>query len=224
MNPIPNEYAEAALEITEYSHLMWSKGYVEANGGNISIRLSGDTIITTPTMESKGQLRPEDMVICTLQGDKIYGKRDASSEIKTHIAVYRSNPQAKSVVHSHPPYTCSYAFTDSLPFSFMSAEALFWLDKMCVVPFITPGSDELSNEIERLCKGSSVILLRNHGLITWGGSIKEAWWRTEAMESSCKISHIIKERGDTPVYLSERDRLSLQKIKESYFNREERYD
>ena len=218
MNPIPNEYADAALEITEYSHLMWRKGYVEANGGNISLRLSGDMIISTPTMESKGLLRPEDMVISTFKGDKIYGNRSASSETKTHIAVYKSNPQAKAVIHSHPPYTCSFAFTDSLPFNLMSAEAIFWLDKMCIVPFIMPGSEELSNEIEHKCKGSSVILLRNHGLITWGESIKEAWWRTEAMESNCKISHIIKERGDTPVNLSERERLSLENLRDSNFN------
>ncbi|PKP00544.1 MAG: hypothetical protein CVU13_03315 [Bacteroidetes bacterium HGW-Bacteroidetes-8] len=219
MNPIPNDYAEAALEITEYSHLMWSKGYVEANGGNISLKLSGDMIISTPTMESKGLLRPEDMVISTFKGDKIYGNRFASSEIKTHIAVYRSNPEAKAVIHTHPPYTCSFAFTNSLPFKSMSVEALFWLDKMCIVPFIMPGSVELSLEIEHHCKGNSVILLRNHGLITWGESIKEAWWRTEAMESNCKISHIIKERGDTPVNLSERERLSLENLRNSYFNR-----
>ncbi len=216
MNPIPKEYAESALEITEYSHLMWSKGYVEANGGNISLRLSGDMIISTPTMESKGLLSPEDMVISSFKGDKIYGNRFASSEIKTHIAVYRSNPQAKAVIHTHPPYTCSFAFTNSLPFNSMSVEALFWLDKMCIVPFIMPGSEELSNEIEHQCKGSTVILLRNHGLITWGESIKEAWWRTEAMESNCKISHIIKERGDTPLNLSERERLTLENLRNSY--------
>ena len=219
MNPIPDEYTKAALEITEYSHMMWSKGYVEANGGNISLKISPDLIISTPTMESKWMLKPDDMVISTLKGERLFGHKAASSEIKTHIAVYRSNPKAKAVIHSHPPYTCSFAFTDSLPFDSLSAESIFWIDRICIVPFIIPGSEELSKEIEHLCKGKHVILLRNHGLLTWGESIKEAWWRTEAMESNCRISHIIKERRDTSVQLSHRERVMLEKLKESFNNR-----
>lgn len=205
MQSIPSEFLSIAREISEYSRLAWNKGFVEANGGNISVRLPGNLLISTPTLESKNDLQEDDMVISNFYGEKIYGNRDASSELFSHIAIYKSNPDAISVIHTHPPYTCSFACTNSLPFSNITPESVVWANKISVIPYFLPGSKELADMIVKLSEGVRVLLLRNHGLITWGETLKEAWWRSEVMENCCRISHLIMERGDNPVYLNEKE-------------------
>jgi len=211
MQSLPSEFLTFAREITEYSHLAWQKGFTEANGGNISIRLPDNLIISTPTLESKRDLNDDDMVISNFQGKKIFGKREASSEITSHIAVYKSNPEANAVIHTHPPYTCSFACSNKLPFRNITPESVLWTGKIEVLPFVIPGSEELSEMILNLSAGAKVILLRNHGLITWGESMREAWWRTEVMENTCRISHFIIERGDSAALLTEDEVAMIEK-------------
>lgn len=201
-----------AVSLSEFSKLLWERGHAEANGGNLSIKLGENLLITTPTMMSKGELMADDMVVCNFNGDVIYGLTKPSSEIKSHVAVYRANEGARAIVHSHPVYTCSYAFTQSLPFDPMSPESVFWLGDIGVIEYILPGSPELAKDIELRCKGKYVIMLRNHGLITWGTSIKEAFWRTEVMENHCRISHIISERRDNPRALTEREKVFIGRM------------
>ena len=172
MQSLPSEFLTFAREITEYSHLAWQKGFTEANGGNISVRLPDNLIMSTPTLESKRDLQDDDMVISNLQGKKIFGKREVSSEIKSHIAIYKLNPDAFSVIHTHPPYTCSFACTNKLPFSNITPESVLWTGKIALLPFALPGSEELSDLIMKLSAGMKVILMMNHGLLTWGESSK----------------------------------------------------
>ncbi|MHC1778627.1 MAG: class II aldolase/adducin family protein [Bacteroidales bacterium] len=211
MQSLPSEFLAFAREITEYSHLAWQKGFTEANGGNISIRLPDNLIMSTPTLESKRDLQDEDMVISNFHGKKIFGKRDASSEITSHIAIYKANPEALSVIHTHPPFTCSFACTNNLPLSNITPESVLWTGKIAIIPYHLPGSEELSDMILNLSVGSKVLLLRNHGLITWGESLKEAWWRTEVMENTCRISHYISVRGDSATLLTEDEVAMIEK-------------
>ncbi len=211
MESIPSEYFSYAKLLSEYSLKACEQGFTEANGGNLSIRISQELIITTPTMMSKGDLKSDDMVICNLSGDIIYGSRSPSSELFSHIAIYKMNEDAGAIIHTHPPFVCSYACTGELPEKHLSAESYIWLNSICAIPFIMPGSEDLSREIERQCRDKRVILLRNHGLITWGSNIRDAWWRTEIMERHCKISHLIKVRGDQPKPLTNKELIMLEK-------------
>ncbi len=212
MNSLPSEFLEIAQMISEYSQLCWNRGFVEANGGNISVRLPGNLLISTPSMRSKNNLREYDMVISNFLGEKIYGSGDASSELTTHIAIYMSNPDAAAVIHTHPPYTCSYAFTNSLPLDGLSPESVIWTERVGVIPYLLPGSVELYEEVLKASERTEVLLLRNHGLITWGKNLREAWWRTEVMENNCRISHYITERGDIANKIS-KEQISLLKTR-----------
>ena len=213
MNTLPLEFSSWANELAKYSRIIWEKGFAEANGGNLSVKISEDLMMTTPTMMSKGELTSNDMVICNLKGDIVFGNHSPSSEIYSHLAIYNANENAMAIVHSHPPYSSSYAYTEDMPFKSLSAETVLWIGDICVIPFVTPGSIELSKEIERLCKGKHVLLLRNHGLITWGENLQEAIWRTEIMERNCKISHLITARGALPSKLTNRQIGILEKLK-----------
>lgn len=216
MTTMPLEFLPWANDLARYSRLVWELGFAEANGGNLSVKISEDLIMTTPTMMSKGELTPEDMIVCNLKGDIAFGAKSPSSELHSHLAIYHVNEKAKAIVHSHPPYTTSYAYTSELPIESLSAEAVLWIGDICNIPFIMPGSVELSKEIERVCKDKYVLLLRNHGLMTWGESLQNAMWRTEVMERYCEISHLITARGSTPAKLTHRQVIMLEKLKEDF--------
>lgn len=211
---IPERYTQAAKQLATFSHLLYQKGFADANGGNLSVKPDENIIITTPTLESKGSLEYGDMVITDINGKHLYGLKSASSELSSHLAVYRANPKARAVIHSHPPYVCSYAYTKSTPLIETSPETLIWTGEICDIPFIMPGSPELAKKMEKECINRQVILLRNHGLITWGENLRDAWWRTEVFEHHCKICHLISTRGDSPVKLNEEGIKRLIKLRD----------
>ncbi len=213
MKTIPLEFFPWAKQLATYSRMVWELGYTKANGGNLSLKIAEDLIMTTPTMMSKGDLTVDDMVVCNFKGDIVFGYRSPSSEINSHLAIYNVNENAKAVVHSHAPYSCSYAFTNEMPPSNLSPDSVLWLGDICEIPFLLPGSNELSKEIERLCKDKYVLLLRNHGLMTWGESLQNAVWRTEVMEGYCRISHLISTRGASLRELSSEQIAMLEKLR-----------
>ena len=96
-------------QIVEIGRLAYQKGWVAANDGNISVRLAADRILATPTGVSKGMMEPEDLIICDLDGKKIEGERDCTSEIMMHTTIYRMRPDVKAVVHAHPPVATGFA-------------------------------------------------------------------------------------------------------------------
>src|SRR5580704_13055387 len=90
-------------DIVKVGRLMFDKGWIAANDGNITIRLDDDRILATPTGVCKGMMRPDDIIICNLDGDKICGERERTTEMGMHVTIYRMRPDIRSVVHAHPP-------------------------------------------------------------------------------------------------------------------------
>ncbi len=213
MCSIPSHFLPLSQKIIEYATLLWERGFVATNGGNISVKTAEGFILSTPTMVSKGELLPEEMVVVNMLGNKLFGFKEASSELNSHIAIYRANPQANAIIHSHPPYSCSYACSDSLPFMDITPEAVIWVDNLALIPYISPNTEELADAIGNASVESRVLLLKNHGLFTWGENLREAWWRTEAMESLCKVSHLISARGGEALSLSKKE---IEEIRKKY--------
>lgn len=190
--------------IVEYSRLVWSRGLVDGNGGNLSVKVSDNLYMVTPTMFSKRDVTVSDL--CFVDGNGVmveelmrrYGQSAGirpTSEFATHLAVYRADPSAMAIVHTHPPYTCSYAFTDAVPAQALSPESAIWMGELQMVPYAPAGSEELASSVERNAAGRNVLVLQNHGLIAWGRNLKEAFWRTEVVESHCRICSIMESRG-----------------------------
>jgi L-fuculose-phosphate aldolase len=190
---------------------------VEGNGGNITLKISDFLIIATPTLFSKKGLTVDDLVIIDKNGVQLYGENKVTSEIASHLAVYRANPMAQSVVHSHPPYTCSYAYTENFPTQLLSPESIVWIDDLVFAPYSLPGSDELAAQVFSLSKGKSVLVLQNHGLLTWGESIRDAYWRTEIVENHCRISYLIESRKAVPRQFSYKQLTQLHELKKRFF-------
>ena len=96
-------------EIVRYGRMLHQRGFVAACDGNLSVRLPGDRIVVTPTGVSKGAMRPADMVIVDLEGERVAGRRNVTSEIGMHLLVYRMRPDIQAICHAHPPTATGFA-------------------------------------------------------------------------------------------------------------------
>lgn len=214
--PIPKMFYDQAFTLCYYSELLWQKSLVEGNGGNLSLKLDNNLFMTTPTLHSKNGLNEKDLVIVDSLGNQLYGDNRVTSELFAHLAIYKNNPDIGGVIHSHPPYTCSYAFSSSIPSVPLSAEAVIWMEDLILAPYNMPGSQEFFDQIESLSRGRYVIALQNHGLIAWGKDLKEAFWRTEVVEAHCKISHIMESRGATPRHFTYKQMTQLSDLRNRF--------
>ncbi|MGZ9586928.1 class II aldolase/adducin family protein [Paenibacillus marinisediminis] len=173
---------EAKKMICEIGRRMYNKNFVAANDGNITIKTGPNTIWATPTGVSKGFMTPDMLVKLDLSGKVLAGKRKPSSEIKMHLRVYKENPNVTAVVHAHPPVATSFAIAGIDLDKAVSPEAVVILGTVPVAPYATPGTEEVPNSIAPYCKDYNAVLLANHGALTWGTDIIEAYYRMESLE------------------------------------------
>lgn len=173
---------EAKKMLCEIGQRIYMKGFVAANDGNISIKTGSNSIWVTPTGVSKGFMTPDMMVKLDLDGNTIDGKNKPSSEVKMHLRVYKENPEVNAVVHAHPPVSTSFAIAGIDLDKPILPEAVVLLGKVPVAPYATPGTNEVPESIAPYCKEYNAVLLANHGVLTWGKDIIEAYYRLESLE------------------------------------------
>ena len=134
---------ELRQDIVEIGKLVYQKGWVAANDGNISIRLDDGRILCTPTGVSKGMMQPDDLIICDMQGNKIEGRRERTSEIAMHLTIYGMRSDIRSVVHAHPPVATGFA-TAGKPLNLAPLpEVIIGLGCVPLANYGLPGTPEL---------------------------------------------------------------------------------
>jgi autoinducer 2 (AI-2) kinase len=159
---------------------------ITATGGNVSVRVPGEEAIwITPSAMFKGGLDPEIMVKVGTDGRKISEGGAPSSESVVHLAIYRARPSANAVIHCHAPNATILANTD-LPFLPISTEAAF-VGEVPRLPFIMPGTTELAEAVGKAAEDSHAVLLKNHGLLVAGPSLRKAADMTEVVERTAEI-------------------------------------
>lgn len=173
--------AEAREEILEIGRRMYQKGFVAANDGNISCLIGPDRLLTTPTGVSKGFMTAADLVETDLSGRVITGGRP-STELPAHLRVYQENPEAGAVVHAHSPAATAFACAGMALDQPVLAEAVVQLGQVPLAPFALPGTTEVPDSIAPFCRDYGAVLLANHGPLTWGRGLMEAWFRMETVE------------------------------------------
>ena len=195
INSYPTD-AEAKEMILEIGRRMYTKNFVAANDGNISCKVDDDTIWTTPTGVSKGFMSANDLVKLRLDGTIInQGKRKPSSEVKMHLRIYKERNDACAVCHAHPPIATSFAVARMGLNQEIYPEAIVNLGTVPCVPYEVTGSARLADSIAPYTQNHNALLLANHGAVTWGTSLTEAWFRLESLEHYAMITmyacHII---------------------------------
>jgi L-fuculose-phosphate aldolase len=187
--------AEAAIraDIVEVGRRLYLKGLVAGNEGNVSVR-AGDRLYVTPGGACKGFLKPEDVVATDLDGRALAGAR-ATSEILMHVAVYRQRPDVRAVVHAHPPTATGFAVAGIPLDRPMLAEPVVTLGPVPVVPFGTPSTPDLADQVAGAIVSAHALLLANHGGLTVGETIWRAWERMETLEQFARIALVARLLG-----------------------------
>ena len=202
-------------DIVEVGRRMYARGYVASNDGNISIRLDDTTILTTPKSVSKGFMTPDMMVVVGLDGKKIRGTRDASSELLMHLEVYKNRPDVRAVVHAHPPIATGFAVAGIPLDRAVLAEVVTTLGSIPIAEYGTPSTPELPAAVRKYIKAHDGLLLANHGALTIGPDVYAAYYKMETIEHFAKISLVTRQLGRENL-LSREEVHRLQELRGNY--------
>jgi L-fuculose-phosphate aldolase len=179
---------EVRQEIVRVGKLLHDKGFIAATDGNVSVRLDGNRILATPTCMCKGMMTVEDLVTVDLQGRKLEGFRDVSSEIGMHLMIYRRCPDTCAIVHAHPPTATGFAAAGMALDQALVSEIVISLGEVPLAEYATPGTPELADSLEPLVAEHNAILMANHGVVTHGEDLLTAYMRMETVEHFAKIA------------------------------------
>jgi L-fuculose-phosphate aldolase len=175
---------ETATKLVEIARRLYDRNMNAALGGNVSIRL-GDEIAITPAGINKGFMAEEDVVIVDMNGTKLRGNGKPSSEGKMHYEVYKLRPDVQAIIHAHPPFAVAFALAHhDLPDDILP-EATTLLGHVSCLPYMTPSTIELACEVAEGLTHRNAVLMANHGAITVGVDLEEAYNRMELLEQTC---------------------------------------
>lgn len=181
-------FQEEREAVCRVGKLLYDRGYVAANDGNISVRVGEGRLLITPSGVSKGRMTPDMLLVTDLDGAVIEGNRHPSSEGKMHLEVYRGRPDVNAVVHAHPPVSTAFAVCRrGLETPYLS-ELVAGLGQVpCTPSFAMLSTEEVPQSVRPYLADHNALLLANHGALAWGGDLWEAFDRLETVEHTAKI-------------------------------------
>jgi L-fuculose-phosphate aldolase len=207
--------SQLRADIVEVGRRMYVRGYTASNDGNISVRLGTDRLLMTPKSVCKGFMTPDMMCITDLEGRKLQGDRDPSSEMLMHLEVYRQRPDVQAVVHAHPPTATGFAVAGIPLDRAVLAEVLTTLGSIPIAAYATPSTKELPEAVRKYIKAHDGMLLANHGALTVGADLFGAYYKMETIEHFAKISLVARMLGRENL-LSREEVLRLQELRGAY--------
>lgn len=200
--------------IVDIGRRMYERRYVAANDGNISARLDGDRILTTPTGVSKGFMTPESLVVVDLNG-KVLGEGKPSTELPLHLFIYRERPDVKAVVHAHPPYATGFATAGLALDKCVLAEVIVTIGTVPLAEYGTPSTEELPNTLRPFVHSCEAFLMANHGAVTVGQHLMDAYFKMERVEHYAQIVFLARALGGERVLPREQVE-KLYSLREQY--------
>ncbi len=174
---------------------MYNRHLISANDGGISIKVDNDKILITPTQVSKGFMEEEDIVAIDLEGNILHGNKKPSSEFLLHTTVYKNNKNINAIVHAHPVTVSAFAIIGRAVDMNYMPEAYMSLGYFPVAKYAKPGTKELALSVKDYVNKYNGCLLANHGAISWGKNIYNAYYLMEQLEFYCKTSLIAEKIG-----------------------------
>src|SRR5512142_2701032 len=201
-------------DIVRCGLLLHSSGFIAATDGNISVRLDDNRVLVTPTGMSKGMMKTSDLVIVDMEGRKLKGRREVTSEIGMHLLVYRMRSDVNAVVHAHPRTATGFAAAGIALNQPLVCEVVIGLGQIPLAPYGTPGTPELAETLKPLIPDFDAILMANHGVVTYGADLQSAYMKMETVEHFAQITlvtHLLGkqqplETGDLEKLIASRNR------------------
>ncbi len=211
-----NEF-EIKKQICEIGKRIYDKGMVASNDGNISVKISDNEFLCTPTGVSKGFMTPE--YICKVDRDGKVIQANAgfkpSSEIKMHMRVYKERPDVNAVVHAHPVYATGFAIAGIPLTQPIMPEAVIALGCVPIAEYGTPSTEEIPDAVSKYLQSFDAVLLENHGALSFSDSLLSAYHKMESVEFYAKLLYISKQLGG-PKELSDSQVQRLYEIRRQF--------
>ena len=189
---------------------IYNKGFAAGNDGNISHRIGPNEVLCTPTMVSKGFLKPEDLCTCDMEGKQLSGRRKRTSEVLLHLAIMKERADVKSVVHCHPPHATAFAVAHEPIPQCVLPEVEVFLGDVPITKYETPGGQQFADTVLPFVKKSNVIILANHGTVSFGESVERAYWWTEILDAYCRILMLARDLGKINYFTEGKQRELLE--------------
>jgi L-fuculose-phosphate aldolase len=186
---------ELRRDLVRFSRMLHRLGFMPGTSGNLSVRLDDQRLLVTPTGVSKFLLRSADMVIVDLQGRQLEGSRKVTSEVSMHLAVYHHRGDVTAVIHSHPPIATAFACVGRGLEEILCQEAVMTLGVVPLATYATTGTEEVAASLAPLIPDHDAILLANHGAVSYGGTLLQAFQKMETVEHLAQIALVAHQLG-----------------------------
>ncbi len=202
-------------DIIHVGKRVYERGYVASNDGNISARINDKKVIITPTGVSKGFMEPDDLVIVDYDGNVLSKGKKPSSEVYMHLRIYKERPDINSVCHAHPIHATGYAVAGQSLDKCVLPEVVISLGAIPLVEYGTPGTAEFYTPLLKYLKDHEAFLLANHGALTIGSDVLNAYHKMETLEHFAHIHYVASQVGHINV-LPKEDVQKLYDLRERF--------
>ena len=190
---------------------LYKKGLTTTSGGNISLKISEEHILITPSATDKGRMRWKEVGIMSMMGENLTPELKPSIEKDLHLNIYKKNTEVTAIIHAHPVFATSFTATRCTINTGLTAEARAICGEPRFVPYALMGSADLAQVTAEHSSEADVLLLENHGILTTGKTLLSAFDKLEVLENAAKMTLIVeltgKKKGLSPSRLRELDRL-----------------
>ncbi|MBQ6457567.1 MAG: class II aldolase/adducin family protein [Kiritimatiellae bacterium] len=200
-------------QMCEMGRRIYSRGYTDGNGGNLSVRVGEDLVLCSPTLCSKGFMKPEDICLVDMDAGQLCGYRPRTSEVKVHIAMMKA-AGFSACIHCHPPHCNAFLFAGIVPPNGVNPEADIFFNQIPLAPYGTPGSEAVAANVAKAAAKSNVVFMENHGIVCGGRDIEEAEWFAENADAYCQTLLLAAGHGKRVQQVGEesvRDFLAIRK-------------
>jgi L-fuculose-phosphate aldolase len=199
-------------DICEIGRRIYAKGFAAANDGNITVRIGENEVLCSPTLHCKGFLNPDDICTIDMKGNQTAGRKKRSSEALLHLEIYKQRADIKSVVHCHPPHATAFAIAREAIPQCVLPEVEVFLGDVPITKYETPGGQAFADTILPFVSKTNVIILANHGTVSFGEDVERAYWWTEILDSYCRMLMLARQLGPINFFNEEKERelLSLK--------------
>ncbi len=209
--------------LCEMGQRLYARQFVAGNDGNLSHRLPNQRILCTPTLISKGFMKPQDICLVDLDGHRLSGPRSPTSEILMHLEVYKNDPSTQAVVHCHPPHVTAFAMTDQDVPTMLLPEMEMFLGEVPRASYETPGTAAFAAVLRPYIGRANTVILSNHGVVGWAESLERAMWQVELLDAYCRLLILAKQVGNIRPIPSEKI-AELQQQRNRFFEKDTRRD
>lgn len=204
---------EARLELAEVARQLSANGFHAGLAGNLSVRAGDNLLLCTAHGANKNALRLEDVVLCDLEGELLEGDQKPTSELFMHLAAYRARSDVGSVIHAHPPAATAFAATSTVLDTLQLPEMMVLLGPVAMVPYATPGTQDMALTLEPFLRSYDAFLLENHGALSLGCDLRQAAQRMELIEQNARITLMVRQLGP-PFRLTNAQEHALKELRQ----------